>query len=811
MKNIKIKEFKAKGLRGFKNEIVLPLEEKTMVLYGDNGTGKSSIADIIEWFYTNRINHLSDSEIGRNGIDAMRNTSLSDVEEGNFEIKFKHSEFNCQKRLYVKKDNIVSDVSNDSEKFAAYLTESGKEKLLIRYKELSDFVVATQGDRLTQLSDIIGFSEVTETKKLLNKVYNKLDREIKSSGSEKIIQSNQQILITNLSQNIVNEKQFIAAINSLVAEYKYKDVIEALDDIPKLINKVKKPTDQKKLTTLAVLDQLINTLISFEANFKQINDDFEKFAAKYNLLVDDTISLNNLKLTDLLSAGETVLSIDTDDIVSCPLCESDATGKALLEKIQKRLLALNEIKKKKTTLEGGIKNLNQRTSDQRQNLRAILTNTILKEADFSEIKQACINIGLDLKALTDELDAANFSKKITETIPFKAQSTYAQLQLNIKAKIKGIKDLLPKDSDTELIVKLQTSLNAYNEIEKQRTTLKKIENQKNSFEALYLAFSKKQKDALDMFFKLFSSNINEYYMYMNPDESVENISLIPIESEDEIKGLTIQYEFFNNSVSPPHKYLSESHLNCLGISFFLASVVAFNKVNSFFILDDVISSFDSNHRKRFLDLLAEKFSNYQILLLTHERHFFEYARTVAKAKGWLVETFKYSKSRGTYAAEPKKTILERINKKFADGDDEKLGNDIRIFLEHLLKEIASSIDAKVSFRFNDRNEERMTPELLNEIKVRLSKSSKGERGLLKKSEALITRTLASNFIGNKDSHDNEYVLSLGDCKGFWKDVKDIESLFKCGGCNSYVNIDYYADDSKEIKCRCGKLKYDWQK
>lgn len=300
-------------------------------------------------------------------------------------------------------------------------------------------------------------------------------------------------------------------------------------------------------------------------------------------------------------------------------------------------------------------------------------------------------------------------------------------------------------------------------------------------------------------------------MYMNPDESVENIALIPVESEDEIRGLRIQYEFFNKSVSPPHKYLSESHLNCLGISFFLASVVAFNKVNSFFVLDDVISSFDSNHRKRFLDLLAEKFFNYQILLLTHEHNFFEYARTIAKTKGWIVETFKYSKEHGTYLSEPSKTLLERINKKFIDGDNEKLGNDIRIFLERLLKEIASCVDVKVSFRFNTRNEERMTPELLNEIKVRISKSSKGEYGLQKKSEALISRTLASNFIGNKDSHDNDYLMSLGDCKGFWKDVIDIEDLFRCDKCRKLINVDYYADDSKKIKCKCGNLQYDWQK
>jgi len=63
---------------------------------------------------------------------------------------------------------------------------------------------------------------------------------------------------------------------------------------------------------------------------------------------------------------------------------------------------------------------------------------------------------------------------------------------------------------------------------------------------------------------------------------------------------------------------SESHLNCLGLSFFLASVEAFNKNNKFIIFDDVISSFDTTHRKRFTDLILGEFSDYQIILLTHE-------------------------------------------------------------------------------------------------------------------------------------------------------------------------------------------------
>ena len=59
MPAVKIKSISMKGLRGVKEELTLPLEQKSIILYGDNGTGKSSITDAIEWFYYGRIEHLS--------------------------------------------------------------------------------------------------------------------------------------------------------------------------------------------------------------------------------------------------------------------------------------------------------------------------------------------------------------------------------------------------------------------------------------------------------------------------------------------------------------------------------------------------------------------------------------------------------------------------------------------------------------------------------------------------------------------------------------------------------------------------------
>jgi hypothetical protein len=76
--------------------------------------------------------------------------------------------------------------------------------------------------------------------------------------------------------------------------------------------------------------------------------------------------------------------------------------------------------------------------------------------------------------------------------------------------------------------------------------------------------------------------------------------------------------------------------------------------------------------------------------------------------------------------------------------------------------------------------------------------------------ALFDRTLASIFIGNKDSHDSSYKPSMGDLKAFWKDVQDIENLFYCITCQKYVSLKYYDVGSKKIKCKCGAKEFAWK-
>jgi len=59
----KINKISLKGIRGVQETMELSLSQKSILLYGEKGSGKSSISDALEWFLNDRVNHLSGSEI----------------------------------------------------------------------------------------------------------------------------------------------------------------------------------------------------------------------------------------------------------------------------------------------------------------------------------------------------------------------------------------------------------------------------------------------------------------------------------------------------------------------------------------------------------------------------------------------------------------------------------------------------------------------------------------------------------------------------------------------------------------------------
>ena len=483
--------------------------------------------------------------------------------------------------------------------------------------------------------------------------------------------------------------------------------------------------------------------------------------------------------------------------------------KNLLKEIQQRIDDIKKVKAEQKKLSDIKTQFEAATKEVLYDINGLLKNKYFIDPGNAELKAKLEVVKNALSKYSQELiiDIAA-AKKIKTSAELKIKpSSLSEVETICSLKYDQLKSQIKDDKTTDVVVKIELSRSAYMQIEALKKEKRSIEKQKTTFEIVYVNFVKKQKEGLESFINNFSGIINEYYQFMNPDEQIKEIKLKTIENEDELVGLTVCFKYYDCEVSPPHKYFSESHLNCFGLAFFLASVRAFNKENRFILMDDVISSFDANHRKRFADLLIEKFADYQIILLTHEKHWFDYVKSVVQNKNWLINEIKWSEAIGAHLEESTGNLRQKIEYKISNNIDDDLGNNIRVYLEHLLKNSVFNLKVKVEFQFNDKNEDRMCYELLSELKGKAAKSSTDFAA----HSSLLDRTLASTFIANKDSHDSSFKPSMGDLKALWKDVQDIENLFYCIACQKYVSFKYYDEGNKKVKCKCGAKEYSWKK
>lgn len=309
-----------------------------------------------------------------------------------------------------------------------------------------------------------------------------------------------------------------------------------------------------------------------------------------------------------------------------------------------------------------------------------------------------------------------------------------------------------------------------------------------------------QKKALESVLEAISEDVNNYYSALHPSESIDRVRLLVLGEE----GVEFGYKFHGIETHPPAKYLSESHLNSLGICLFLASAKLFNKQSRLLVLDDIVTSFDVNHRRRLARLLRDEFKDWQILLLTHEGVWFEILRREFANTDWMFKKTEWDEDNGIQLSSSpfdlQELIIEKQKKKY------DVTNDIRKLLESTLKQICYALGVKLKFLYNDENEHRMTGELLNGLRSTVNKKSASL-----KDNSIFLDIEGSNWIATVGSHDNpNKEITDGDVDVALNDIRMLRKLFICDDCGEPVTIQNIIPKKGKICCKCSKKELEWK-
>jgi Recombinational DNA repair ATPase (RecF pathway) len=165
---MKIKSIKIDAFRGIPQNLELDLQGKSLLLLGENGTGKSSIIDAIEFFFTGKISHLKSK--GTLSLNEY-GPNTKNPDKASVGIEFK-SGAHFTSRTFSSNPSFPKNFNENIE-----LAKNGK--FILRRSQILNLINTTPAQRYAFISEIIGANELEKTSTAMDQAKKYLDDEVR--------------------------------------------------------------------------------------------------------------------------------------------------------------------------------------------------------------------------------------------------------------------------------------------------------------------------------------------------------------------------------------------------------------------------------------------------------------------------------------------------------------------------------------------------------------------------------------------------------------------------------------------------------
>jgi energy-coupling factor transporter ATP-binding protein EcfA2 len=744
------------AFRGIPGEMTVDFGKgDSIVVYGDNGTGKSTIADALEWYFTGEIELLSHE--GRQ--HAVRYVGGEDSGVTAVEV--------------VTNGTLGGKIVFPDERNADAISAVRRETFLLRGRTLADFINKTKTEKWKALVDILGLDAIESLREDLQRARNDLRKKFKSAEEE--------------------ARTYQRALASGAADVDEATVLTNLQDIcqrlgvepPQALDQV---VDPSWLTAAVGASASVAEASGREnvlTDIKTLNaPTFDKGAVEaWNALVSSDRA-RRLPHASLVREAKRLFEAGSVDKGRCPLCGQKADHKTLARRIESALVEV---------------------MDASRDLELFREPVAQQADDLARLHDRRLSIHRRAQAMGLELPPV-------PNVPHAAvtQSINALAPVDIEAITKAVSEIQkwdratvalarksappePSTRDTHLVMlaALCQQVNAW------RLAAKKTARARRALdlaERVFDAYQTKQKEDLAELLTRISSRVAQIYSALHPGEDLDSVSIEPWTA----KGVELAIEFHGSRQRPPHGVLSESHLNSLAIALFLAMAESFNERIGFLLLDDVINSFDVEHRGRLAELLADGFSEWQLIVLTHDQQFFEHLSR--RAPSWRKLEF----TSWSYASGPRTTqyettgILRSARERLESGDVQGAATKARRALEELLQEVCEALWAPLPFRRGQANDKREIGELFKGVRRTLKDRAKALADsiepLLKNLEADVGATL------NVAVHGSRGRAGAGEVEAALQRITALDAQWSCPECRTRV---WHRGNAEAGRCKCG--------
>lgn len=685
VEKIVIKEFR--GIR----DLTIDFKKKNFAICGPNGTGKSGVVDALEFALTGNISRLSGK--GTKEVSIKEHAPHVDSRARPDKAKVTLSVFLHGLNKTVEIERTVNQptvpvISDTSPKVLEILQQvSEHPEFSLSRRELIHYVLSTPGDRAKEVQALLRLDAIESLRATLLKISNASKKEIEPLKKEKAIAQDHLLRALDITQlhkekilEAVNAKREILglpAMPELTPTTSFKDGLAVIKPgQATAVPKIQAVSDIKRLK------EVIETLNS-DATKKEC----EKVVEELKVLKDNPLFASNTQKENLLRSALALV-----DDSGCPVCDTQWNPEHLKAHINKKLEQFKEVSKKRNEIEKLLKPLVNNLIELRETLATVgRYGPLLKPPiETKALQEFIVNLNGRCKVINAFVPIADTIATLQElhVIPKEVDGVVEK----IEAAVGAIPDPTKQDAAREYLTVSQERLDAFRGVSRR---LKKSEEQATLAKTAYDAYLKVSTEILDGIYQSVAKEFAELYSYINSDDEKEfTAKLTP-----SMGRLGFDVDFYGRGYFPPGAYHSEGHQDGMGLCLYLALMKRLLGGGfKFAVLDDVLMSVDTGHRREVCNMLKEKFPDTQFILTTHDPIWLKHMNTVGLIppsnqlhfRSWHVD-------HGPTEWDGR-DVWQEIEDALKKNDVQGAASTLRRYLEYFSKEACHSLRAPVIFR-----------------------------------------------------------------------------------------------------------------
>jgi energy-coupling factor transporter ATP-binding protein EcfA2 len=566
-------------------EFVFRAENPVILIFGENGTGKSTIADALDF--------LCNGDFGsvrlRSGTIAKTHIVSALGRANDLEVEMRCGGKTWRAILQRGKP-VTSPVG-------------APRAFVLRRADITRVMEATDSDRYKSLKEFITVPQIEQAENKLRAAYKAVSNEVDRAVSLKL----------SAEQTLERFWQAEGHPNRNYMTWARETACRSVDDMKQQIGQA-----HRLLQTFEDAVQAEQGLAAAASRLEQAQTEFNSTQVRFNAASQ---AQQEADLLDTLNAAKAYL-LNHAAATACPVCGKLEPRASLLAQIENQLRQLQTLEALRQALavcERQVRQAEGALDNQRQAYRS-----------------AC-SVLLSLLPTAPSVFRKGITLPTVEAGDEEIRDLLHKLTANrdaLDGRIKQAEKVVAQHSA------LTTHLATIDDIAE---TMQDKHVLANRLKAMLAIVEEERKEFVQRTVDSISGTVSQLYRRIHPNEPLGEPTFSM--KEKAIGSLSLTGKFGDNGGVPPAAYYSEAHLDTLGLCVYMA--LAKESRNALVVLDDVLMSIDDPHLDRVIELIDEEAPNFgHVIITTHSRAWFDRIRLGQGMNAELIELYGWNLNGG---------------------------------------------------------------------------------------------------------------------------------------------------------------------